>query len=99
MLGIPAKLAGCKEIVICTPPNSEGKVHSAILYTADLLGISKIYKVGGAQAIAAMAYGTETIPKVDKIFDEEKYPTYDSFKKFWNKTYPTTKIENSFKSQ
>ena len=68
MLGIPAKLAGCKEIVICTPPNSEGKVHPAILYTADLLGISKIYKVGGAQAIAAMAYGTETIPKVYKIF-------------------------------
>ncbi len=68
MLGIPAKLAGCKEIIICTPPNKKGKIHPAILYTADLLGISKIFKVGGAQAVAAMAYGTETIPKVYKIF-------------------------------
>ncbi len=68
MLGVPAKLAGCKEIVLCTPPNKEGKIHPAILYTANLVGIDKIFKVGGAQAIAAMAYGTETIPKVNKIF-------------------------------
>ncbi len=68
MLGIPAKLAGCSEIIICTPPDKEGKVDPAILYTASLLDISKIYKIGGAQAIAAMAYGTETVPKVYKIF-------------------------------
>jgi histidinol dehydrogenase len=68
MLGIPAKIAGCKEVVLCTPPNRSGKVHPAILYTANLLGITKIFKTGGAQAIAAMMYGTETIPKVDKIF-------------------------------
>ena len=68
MLGVPATIAGCKEIVLCSPPNQQGKIHPAILYTADLLGISKIYKVGGSQAIAAMAYGTETIPKVYKIF-------------------------------
>ena len=68
MLGVPAMIAGCREIVFCTPPNEAGKIHPAILYTVDLLGINKIFKVGGAQAIAAMAYGTETIPKVDKIF-------------------------------
>lgn len=68
MLGVPAKLAGCKEIVLCTPPNKEGNVHPAILYTANLVGITKIFKVGGAQAIAAMAYGTESIPQVYKIF-------------------------------
>ena len=68
MLGIPAKLAGCKEVILCTPPNKEGKINPAILYTANLVGITKIYKVGGAQAIAAMAYGTETIPQVYKIF-------------------------------
>jgi histidinol dehydrogenase len=68
MLGIPAKLAGCKEIILCSPPDSNGKVHPAILYTAGLLGISNIFKIGGAQAIAAMAYGTETVPKVYKIF-------------------------------
>jgi histidinol dehydrogenase len=68
MLGIPAKLAGCKEIVLCTPPQKNRQIDPAILYTADLVGISTIYKVGGAQAIAAMAYGTETIPKVYKIF-------------------------------
>jgi len=68
MLGIPAKLAGCKEIILCSPPNKEGKINPAILYTANLVGISKIYKVGGAQAIAAMAFGTETIPQVYKIF-------------------------------
>lgn len=68
MLGIPAKLAGCKEIIICTPAGSDGKVNPLILYTARLIGITDIYKVGGAQAIAAMAYGTESIPKVYKIF-------------------------------
>ncbi|EMR04838.1 histidinol dehydrogenase [Cesiribacter andamanensis] len=68
MLGIPARIAGCREVVLCTPPNRSGRVHPAILYTASLLGISKIYKTGGAQAIAAMMYGTETIPRVDKIF-------------------------------
>ncbi|HEX5743051.1 MAG TPA: histidinol dehydrogenase [Flavobacteriaceae bacterium] len=68
MLGIPAKLAGVREIVLCTPPNQDGAINPAILYTAHLIGINKIYKVGGAQAIAAMAYGTETIPQVYKIF-------------------------------
>ncbi len=68
MLGVPAKLAGCQEIVMCSPPNREGKLHPAILYTAQLIGIEKIYKVGGAQAVAAMAYGTASIPKVYKIF-------------------------------
>lgn len=68
MLGVPASLAGCREIVICTPPDPNGKIHPAILYTADLLGIKKIFKIGGAQAIAAMAYGTESVPKVYKIF-------------------------------
>ena len=67
MLGVPAVLAGCKEIVLCTPPNRKGQVHPAILYTADLIGIRKIFKVGGAQAIGAMAYGTESIPKMYKI--------------------------------
>ena len=68
MLGIPAMIAGCKDIIFCTPPNRAGKIHPAILYTVDLLGINKIFKVGGAQAIAAMAFGTKTIPKVHKIF-------------------------------
>lgn len=68
MLGIPADIAGCSEIVLCTPPNKEGKVHPAILYAAKLAGVHKVFKVGGAQAIAAMAYGTESIPKVYKIF-------------------------------
>ena len=68
MLGIPAKLAGCGEIILCTPANEEGEVHPAILFSARLVGIDKIYKVGGAQAIAAMAYGTETIDSVYKIF-------------------------------
>jgi histidinol dehydrogenase len=68
MLGIPANLAGCKEIVLCTPPDSVGNINPAILFTANLVGISKIFKIGGAQAIAAMAYGTESIPKVYKIF-------------------------------
>lgn len=68
MLAIPAKIAGCDEIVLCTPPNSEGTINPAILYTANLIGVSKIYKVGGAQAIAAMAFGTKSVPKVYKIF-------------------------------
>src|SRR5664279_1915554 len=68
MLGIPAKLAGCKEIIVCTPPGKDGKINPLILYTAQLLGITEIYKAGGAQAIAAMAYGTESIPTVYKIF-------------------------------
>lgn len=68
MLGIPAQIAGCKEVVLCTPPGKNSKINAAILYTANLVGISKIYKVGGAQAIAAMAYGTKNIPKVYKIF-------------------------------
>jgi len=68
MLGIPATIAGCKEITLCTPPGPDGKINPAIIYTARLLGIDKIFKVGGAQAIAAMTFGTETIPNVDKIF-------------------------------
>jgi len=68
MLGIPAKLAGCKEVILCTPPDKKGEINPVILYTANLTGITKIFKVGGAQAIAAMAFGTETIPGVDKIF-------------------------------
>ena len=68
MLAIPAKIAGCKEIVICTPPDRDGNTNPLILYTAGLLGIKNIFKTGGAQAIAAMAYGTKTIPKVYKIF-------------------------------
>lgn len=68
MLGVPAKIAGCKEIIICTPPQSDGKINGYIAYCAQLLQIKRIYLVGGAQAIAAMSYGTETIPKVDKIF-------------------------------
>ncbi len=68
MLAIPAKIAGCSEIVISTPTNNLGEINPVVLYTADLLGISKVIKLGGAQAIAAMAYGTESVPKVDKIF-------------------------------
>jgi len=68
MLAIPADIAGCEQKVLCTPPNKEGKIHPAILFTANLLGIKNIYKVGGAQAIAGMAYGTETVPQVYKIF-------------------------------
>jgi len=68
MLSVPAALAGCRDIILCTPPNKEGKVHPAILYTAALCGISKIYKIGGIQAIAAMTFGTESVPKVYKIF-------------------------------
>ncbi len=68
MLGIPAQLAGCKEIVLCSPPNKEGKLHPAILFAAQLVGITKIFKIGGVQAVGAMAYGTTTVPKVYKIF-------------------------------
>jgi histidinol dehydrogenase len=68
MLGIPAKLAGCREIVLCSPPDAQGRLHPAILYAAKVVGVTKIYKVGGVQAIGAMAYGTETIPAVYKIF-------------------------------
>ena len=68
MLGIPANLASCKNIILCTPPNKKGKIHPAILYTANLIVIEKIYKVGGIQAIGALTFGTETIQKVDKIF-------------------------------
>lgn len=68
MLATPAKLAGCEEIVLCTPPNKEGKVHPAILVAARIAGVSKIFKAGGAQAIGAMAYGTQSVPKVYKIF-------------------------------
>ncbi len=68
MLGIPAQIAGCQEIILATPPSADGSVHPTILYTAHLLGIKRILKAGGAQAIAALAFGTETVPAVDKIF-------------------------------
>ncbi|EPH14082.1 histidinol dehydrogenase [Myroides odoratimimus CCUG 12700] len=68
MLTIPAQLAGCKELVLCTPCNKQGKVNEVVLYAAQYLGIETIFKIGGAQAIAAMAYGTETVPQVYKIF-------------------------------
>ena len=68
MLGVPAMLAGCKEVILCTPPNAEGEVDPAILYAAKLIGITKIFSIGGVQAIAAMAMGTESVPKVYKIF-------------------------------
>ena len=68
MLAVPAKIAGCKEIVLCTPPDKEGNVNPAILFAAKVAGVSKIYKIGGVQAIGAMAYGTKSVPKVYKIF-------------------------------
>ncbi len=68
MLAVPANVAGCKDIVLCSPPNSEGKINPAILYTAALCGVTKIFKVGGIQAIAGMTFGTESIPQVYKIF-------------------------------
>ncbi len=68
MLAIPAKLVGSKQVVLCTPPNKNGQINPAILYAAKISGVTEVYACGGAQAIAAMAYGTETIPKVDKIF-------------------------------
>ena len=68
MLATPAQIAGCKEIVLCTPPNREGKIHPAILYAAKIAGVSRVFKAGGVQAIGAMAYGTSSVPKVYKIF-------------------------------
>ncbi len=68
MLGIPAKIAGCPEVILCSPPDKKGKVNPTILYIADLLGIDRVFCVGGVQAIAAMAHGTESIPAVNKIF-------------------------------
>jgi histidinol dehydrogenase len=68
MLGVPAQLAGCREIILCTPAAPDGSIHPAIIFAAGLVGVTKLYKIGGAQAIAAMAFGTATIPAVDKIF-------------------------------
>lgn len=68
MLGVPAAIAGCKEIVLCSPPDKKGKLHPAILFSAQLVGVTRIFKIGGVQAIGAMAYGTETVPAVYKIF-------------------------------
>lgn len=68
MLALPAKIAGCKEVVLCTPPNKEGKINPAILYAAKEAGVSKVFKIGGIQAVGAMAYGTGSVPKVYKIF-------------------------------
>jgi histidinol dehydrogenase len=68
MLGIPAQIANCKEVILCTPPNAAGKINPAILYTAKQVGITKVFKIGGVQAIAAMCYGTKTVPAVYKIF-------------------------------
>ena len=68
MLAVPAKIAGCREVTLCTPPRSDGSIHPAILFAARTAGVNNIYKTGGAQAIAAMAYGTQSVPKVDKIF-------------------------------
>lgn len=68
MLAVPAKIAGCKEIVLCTPPNKGGKIHPAVVFAAEAAGVDKIFKIGGVQAIGAMAYGTESVPKVYKIF-------------------------------
>ena len=68
MLALPAKIAGCKDIILCTPTGKDGKVNAAVIYAANVCGVSRIFKIGGAQAVAAMAYGTETVPRVDKIF-------------------------------
>jgi histidinol dehydrogenase len=68
MLATPARIAGCKDIVLCSPPNCEGKLHPAILYAAKISGVNRLFKCGGVQAIGAMAFGTETVPKVSKIF-------------------------------
>ena len=76
MLAIPAKIAGCKNIIVTTPADKSGNVDSAVLYVAHILGIKKIYKGGGAQAIAALAYGTQTVEKVDKIFGPGKSICY-----------------------
>jgi histidinol dehydrogenase len=77
MLAVPALIAGCKDIIVCTPPQKNGNIHPAILYTAKRIGINKVYKIGGAQAIAALAFGTQTISKVYKIFGPgNQYITY-----------------------
>lgn len=68
MLAVPAKLAGCTEVILCSPPDKEGRLHPAILYAAQQVGVDRVFRIGGVQAVGAMAYGTETIPKVDKIF-------------------------------
>jgi histidinol dehydrogenase len=68
MLAVPARIAGCSEIVLCSPPSSSGQIHPAILYAAKITGVTRVFKIGGAQAIAAMAYGTSTVPRVYKIF-------------------------------
>uniref|UniRef100_UPI003F6A036F histidinol dehydrogenase n=1 Tax=Sediminibacterium sp. TaxID=1917865 RepID=UPI003F6A036F len=68
MLGIPASIAGCREVILCSPPDKSGKLHPAILFTAQLVGIRNVFKIGGVQAIGAMAYGTESVPAVYKIF-------------------------------
>ena len=68
MLAVPAKIAGCKDIIVCTPPDKAGNINPLILYAAHIAGVTEIFKIGGAQAIAAMAYGTKSVPKVDKIF-------------------------------
>lgn len=68
MLAVPANIAGCREIVLCTPPDKEGNINPAILFTADLVGVTRVFKAGGAQAIAAMTFGTNTVPKVNKVF-------------------------------
>ena len=68
MLAVPAKIAGCRTTILCTPPRKDGRADPAVLVIAKLCGVDRVFKVGGAQAIAAMAYGTETIPKVDKVF-------------------------------
>jgi histidinol dehydrogenase len=68
MLGVPAKLAGCREIILCSPPGKNGKLHPAILFAAQAVGVTKVFKAGGVQAIGAMAYGTESVPRVSKIF-------------------------------
>lgn len=68
MLATPAQIAGCRDIILCTPPGRDGQINPAILYAAQVAGATRVYKIGGAQAIAAMAYGTESVPKVDKIF-------------------------------
>ncbi|MEZ5426710.1 MAG: histidinol dehydrogenase [Pyrinomonadaceae bacterium] len=68
MLGVPARLAGCREVVLCSPPDSDGRINDVILYTAELCGITRVFKIGGAQAVGAIGFGTETVPRVDKIF-------------------------------
>lgn len=86
MLGVPAKIAGCNEIVVCSPPQSDGKVNCYVAYVATLLGIEKVYLAGGAQAIAAMAYGTETIPQVYKIFGPGNRYVTEAKKQLQNST-------------